>query len=144
MNQVWLWISRPDGGVERHLGPFRRTLRDKQTLKPVIGPDGDALADEDYAAKVHKALSPFDGQNAYDVAKSLRKKDLTKDETQALRALAGAFLEIAQRVIERQQRAEQQVMRVQIDGTLEQESGMRAPWLADFELASMTVHVRSE
>jgi hypothetical protein len=144
---IWIWITREDGAVEEHIGPLGRWLR---------GPDGkvvmrirdtgevEAVADSDFARAVMKAVGGFNGQNARDVGKSLRKKDLTLDETGALRKLATGLLSVAQRVTERQRRAEQKVLRTQIDGTQEQEPGLRAIWLADYEMVRMTVHVRAE
>lgn len=145
---VWAWITRDDGGVEEHIGPLGRWLRGpdgKVVMR--IDPDTNevqAVADSEFAKQVLKLLQPFDGQRARDVGKAIRKTDLATDDTGSLRKLAAGLLSVAQRVTERQVRAERTVVRTQIDGTREQEPQLRALWLADFELTRMTVHVRAE
>jgi hypothetical protein len=145
---VWIWIKREDGAIEEHIGPIGRWLRGPDgKIVQRINPDTrevEAVADSEFARNVVKLVGEYDGQNARDVGKSLRKKDLAADETGALRKLATGLLSTAQRVTERQRRAEQKVLRTQIDGTVEEEPGMRAIWLADYELTRMTVHVRAE
>lgn len=137
MNQVSIWIERPpdpedpDGlvQIEQHVRPLMKWKRDEATGRALVNPvTGRNVADEDYAAKVYELVKGYDGGNARDVAMDLTKEAVRSDETGALRHLALALREVGERVIRRQQRGE----------------GLRAVWLADFELATMTVRVRAE
>lgn len=143
MQQVWLWVERNDGQIEQHVGPFNLRARDAQG-RPLVDQYGDALLDEKFAGEVHKVLAGFHGQNAYDVAKSLDRRNVEKDKTGALRRVAVALAEISARVVTRQQRAES-ASRVEAGNSpLPGHPPLRALWLADIELAQMKVYVRGE
>ena len=135
MEHVWVWVTRDgDGQVEQHIGPFKRWVRDPVSGRAMsfIGPDGSPrpLPDERYATEVARLLDAYDGRTARDVATDVTRKHIDDDETGALQVLATGLLEIAARVERRQRRGEA--------------NKMRSPYLADFELAQMTLHVRAE
>ena len=143
MQQVWLWVVRSDGQVEQHVGPLEQWAR---------GKDGQVLHDEsgaplrstEYAEAVHKVLAGFHKQNAYDVASGISARELERDKTGALRRVVVALAEIGARVVQRQERAES-AARVEAGGrALPGAPPLRAAWLADIELAQMTIHVRAE
>lgn len=131
MNQVTVWVEREPGVVEQHVDPpFYRWLTDKWTGRGLMTPTGEWIKDEGYAQNVWELLKGYDGMTAHDVAHDIKPNDVLRDETGALRVLAGTLAEVADRVSRRQGRAS---------------SGrMRAVWLADVELANMTVRVRAD
>jgi len=143
VQRVWIWVTRSDGQVEQHVGPFERRARDKQG-RPLTNEYGQALLDEAYAEAVKKAVSGYDEQNARDVAAGLESRDLERDKTGAVRALAQALSDISARVVDRQQRAESRSLVDAGGRALQGHPPLRALWLADIELAQMTIHVRAE
>ncbi len=144
MQRVWIWVTRnADGQVEQHVGPFEQPARDKQGRR-LTDEHGQALSDSTYAEAVHKAVAGYDEQNARDVAAGLESRDLERDKTGATRSLAQALADISARVIDRQQRAESRAQVEQGGRAIAGFPPLRAIWLADIELAQMTIHVRAE
>lgn len=146
MDRVWVWIERQDGQVERHIGPFERYVRDKEgrTVSTIVDGRPKPVYDEKYVAAVMKQVGGFEGQNAYDVARSLDPDQIKADKTGVLERVAAGLLEVAERVVERQRRAERRVQRVKMDGSVSEEPQLRALWLVDMEFAGMKVRVRAE
>lgn len=129
MRFVWLWVTRPDGQVEQHIGPLGRYLRESDG-RALTDEHGEPRYDEAFAAACLKLVDGYAGRSARDVALDITPKAIAKDKTGALQTVATALTEIADRVVVRQRRGQQ--------------GRMRAVWLADFELEQMTVNVRAE
>jgi hypothetical protein len=130
-----MWIERPPDPddpdhvvqIEQHVRPILLWLRDGDG-RIVTDNRGRPLADEDFAERAYGRVKDYEGKNARDVAEDLTPAAVHADDTRALRYLAMALRDVAERAIRRQERGDK----------------LRAVWLADFELATMVVRVRAE
>ena len=125
---VTVWIDRPDGGREANVGTFQRNMRGKDGL-PLYAPDGGPMVDEDFAARVLKQLDGYNGSNCADILADLMSRNVSEDESGALRQLMTYIMKIGATVIERQRRASNDTL--------------RAKALAEIELENLTVFVKA-
>lgn len=126
---VFVWIDREDGGREANVGTFQRWMKDKSGAK-VHGPDGKALMDLDYSARVLDELDGFNGANCADVLAELLNRKERKNATGAEKQLLTMIVKVGANIVERQRRATNDTL--------------RARHLAEIELEHLTVYLRED